>query len=197
MTGRKITTWMIPFAAVVCAATIGLDLWSPEAAGVAAYEFQVAEDAPGAASGPAGEAASSQPGSTAEEPANGAAGGEADTQLQHKPPIRLTTVDYQDAGEAAGKMKLAGTADAGTTVYIYFDDQPLTNLVADGQGKWSFEGDMKLEAGEHTLRAEQYDEASGMLSGRASVTLARVPPAGAAPDGTAPAEPSTPQPTTP
>jgi hypothetical protein len=184
MTVRKITPWIITCAAVACLATTGLDLRSPEVARAASHEIQLAEDAPSGPSESAGEPASSQPGSAAEEPADAAAGGEAATPMQHTPPIKFMTVDYQDAGQDTGKMKLAGTAGPGTTLYLYFDDQPFSKLVADGEGKWSLESDMKLETGRHTFRAEQYEE-SGMLAARALVTIERVPP-GAVPEGAGP-----------
>jgi hypothetical protein len=116
----------------------------------------------------------------------------------HAPPIRFTTVDYQDAGDAAGKLKLAGTAPAGTVLYIFFDDNPFAKLAVDDQGKWSLEGDIKLETGNHTLRAEQYDETTRMLSGRAMVTITRVPPGEAPKDqATAPGGAVTPLPSAP
>jgi hypothetical protein len=101
---------------------------------------------------------------------------------RHEPPIRFTTVDYQDAGDAAGKIKLAGTAGPGTALYIFFDDNPLAKIVVDDHGKWSLENELKLETGNHTFRAEQYDETTRMLSGRAMVTIARVPPGEAGKD---------------
>jgi len=194
MTVKKVTPWMISCVAAACVATIGLDLGSPEVAQAASYGIQLAEDAPGAPSESAGEPAPSQPGSAAEEPADAAAGGEAAPPMQHTPPIKFMTVDYQDAGQDTGKMKLAGTAGPGTTLYLYFDDQPFSKLVADGEGKWSLESDMKLETGRHTFRAEQYEE-SGMLAARAMVTIERVPP-GAVPEDAGPGDAPTPEQTT-
>ena len=190
MTVKKVTPWMISCAAAICVATIGLDLRSPAVAQAASYGIQLAEEAPAAPS----EEAAPQPGSTAESPGDAAPGGEAESHMPHKPPIKITTVDYQDGGPDTGKMKLAGTADPGTTLYLFFDDNPFSKLVADADGKWSIEGDMKLEPGNHTFRAEQYEE-SGMISGRAMVTIARVPPGavpeGAGPEGAPPPDPAT------
>jgi hypothetical protein len=180
---RKLAVGNLGIGAVLCAGAVLFNFAPAAAAEAPAAGYQVAEDVPGDKSLIAPEGAQTQP--------SGAA-------LQHEPPIRFTTVDYQDAGEAAGKLKLAGTAPAGTALYIFFDDNPLTKIAVDDQGKWSLEGEIKLETGNHTLRAEQYDGTTGMLSGRAMVTIARVPPGeagkdqAAAPAGAPPQKPATP-----
>lgn len=108
-----------------------------------------------------------------------------------KYPIRFKTVDYQDNGDT-GKLKLAGTAPPETPVYIYFDDQPLVKVLADKEGTWSVESDMKLDDARHMLRAEQYDTTTRMVSGRAMVTLERAPAnAGTPAPADAPAAPAT------
>lgn len=127
-----------------------------------------------------------------------AEGGEADSHVP-KSPIRFTTVDFQDTGGESGKLKLAGTALTGTAVYLYFDEQPFAKVDADSEGKWSVEGELKLDDGRHTFRAEQYDETTRILAGRAMVAIERAKPSpeDAAKGQAAPAEPATPQATTP
>jgi hypothetical protein len=179
----KLTVWNLGIGAILCAGAVHFSLAPAAAAQAPAAGYQVAEDVPGDKS------------LVAPEGAQGESSGEAP---QHEPPIRFTTVDYQDAGEAAGKLTLAGTAPAETALYIFFDDNPLAKIAVDDQGKWSLEGEIKLETGNHTLRAEQYDGTTGMLSGRAMVTIARVPPGeagkdqAAAPAGAPPQKPATP-----
>jgi hypothetical protein len=179
----KLAVWNLGIGAVLCTGAVLFNFAPAAAAPAPTAAYQVAEDVPGDKSLIAPEGAQNQP------------SGEAP---QHEPPIRFTTVDYQDAGEAAGKLKLAGTAPAGTALYIFFDDNPLAKMAVDDQGKWSLEGEIKLETGNHTLRAEQYDGTTGMLSGRAMVTIARVPPGetvkdhAAAPAGAPPQKPATP-----
>ena len=114
-------------------------------------------------------------------------------------PIRFTTVDFQETGGGSGKLKLAGTALSGTAVYLYFDQQPFAKVDADAEGKWAAEGELTLEDGRHTFRAEQYHEATRMLAGRAMVAIERAKPGtgDAAKGQAAPAEPATPQATTP
>ena len=95
-------------------------------------------------------------------------------------PLRVENFDYQDNGEKAGKLTLAGIALPGNELYVYFDDQPLAKVVPDDDGKWSLESEMKLEDGRHTLRAEQFDPVTNMLAARAMVSFERAkqPPDG-------------------
>jgi hypothetical protein len=58
----------------------------------------------------------------------------------------------------------------------------------DDGGKWSYEAAMTLGDGRHTVRADQYDQATQMLAARAIVTIARAKPEGGAPAPGAPAE---------
>jgi nucleoid-associated protein YgaU len=90
--------------------------------------------------------------------------------------IVIRTVDYQDTGADTGKMKVAGTSDPGAAIQLYFDDKPFANAIADRAGRWSAETDMKLGAGQHTFRAERYDETTHMMAGQAVVTIERRAP---------------------
>ena len=112
-----------------------------------------------------------------------------------KATIVIRTVDYQDTGADTGKMKLAGTSDPGAAIQLYFDDKPFANAIADRAGRWSAETDMKLGAGQHTFRAERYDETTHMMAGQAVVTVERrapqvvakaPPPEAAGPSATSP-----------
>jgi hypothetical protein len=158
---KKLAVLGLGIGAALSVAAFGIDV-APAAAqsAMAAYRL-TADDTPGDKSLIAPEGAPDE--SSGKPP-------------HHEPPIRFTTVDYQDAGDAGGTVKLAGTAPAGTVLYIFFDENPFAKLAVDDQGKWSVERDVKLETGNHTIRADQYDETTRMLSGRAMVTMARVPP---------------------
>jgi hypothetical protein len=177
---NKHSMWSLGIGAALFVAALALSIAAGGAqAGVAAYRLAT-DETTGDKSGGATEGA--QDGSTGEAP-------------RHEPPIRFTAVDYQDAGDAGGKVKLAGTAPAGTVLYIFFDDNPFAKLDVDDQGKWSVEKEVKLESGNHSIRADEYDETTRMLSGRAMVTIARVPPGETPKDqGTAPGGASTPRP---
>jgi hypothetical protein len=92
-----------------------------------------------------------------------------------------------------GKLKLAGTAASGVELFLYFDEQPFARVMVDGDGRWGVEGELRLDDKPHTFRAEQYDPASRMLTGRAMVSIGRTPQAAPAPaPGTAKPEGATP-----
>ncbi|MGH6736616.1 MAG: hypothetical protein ACRECX_11135 [Methyloceanibacter sp.] len=93
-----------------------------------------------------------------------------------KSPIHVDVVDYADAGEGPGTLKLAGTALAGSAVYIFMDDKPLGKVIADGDGKWSVENTVELGDAVHQVRVEQYDDTTRMLAARAMFSLSRAKP---------------------
>jgi len=90
-------------------------------------------------------------------------------------PLRVSKVDFQETGEG-GKLTLAGEALPGRDLYLFLDDAPFATVTPDGGGKWSYESAMKLDDGRHTLRADQYDQATDMLAARAIVTIQRATP---------------------
>lgn len=94
-----------------------------------------------------------------------------------KPPVRIGKVEYRDTGANTGTISLSGDGDANERVFFFFDDAPLAEVTIGADGTWSIDIDKKLPSGEHTLRADTYDEATHMASGRASVTLGREPEA--------------------
>lgn len=97
-----------------------------------------------------------------------------------KAKVTLNTVDYQDIGADAGKLRVTGTTDPGQPVSLSFDGEALANVTADDVGVWRFEIDRKLGLGQHTLRAERYDSTK-KLAARAMVTFERATPALPAP----------------
>jgi hypothetical protein len=106
-----------------------------------------------------------------------------------KAPLRLNTVDFQDTAEGSGKLTLGGIAIPGSELFLFLDEEPIGRVMPDSGGKWSYEGAMTLGDGRHTLRADQYDQATEMLAARAIVTIARAKPedGGTAPGEEAPA----------
>ena len=93
-----------------------------------------------------------------------------------KPPVVFKTVDYQDTGPESGKVTAGGAGHPGAQIRLYFDDQPVGEVVIGQDGAWSFEFDQKLQPGDHVLRADRIDEKTGMPAGRASVSMRRVKP---------------------
>ena len=77
-------------------------------------------------------------------------------------------------------------------VFFFYDEQPIGDLVIGSDGTWAFEVEKKLGEGEHTVRADTYDDKTGMVQGRASLRLGREPKAEGA--ETAAQEPPPPQP---
>ncbi len=125
-------------------------------------------------------------GDTGGEPQAGAPAGEGSEATPPRAPLRLSTVDFEDTSAGAGKLTLAGVALPGHELYLFLDDEPLAKVVPDDGGKWSFEGGMTLSEGRHTLRADQYDQATDMLAARAMVTIQRTKPGETPPDVPAP-----------
>ena len=70
-----------------------------------------------------------------------------------KSPLRVESFDYEDEGDTPGKLKLAGIALPNNELFLYFDDQPFATVVPDDSGNCSVEGELKLDDGRHSLRA--------------------------------------------
>jgi hypothetical protein len=106
-----------------------------------------------------------------------------------KAPLRLNTVDFQDTAEGSGKLTLGGIAIPGSELFLFLDEEPIGKVMPDSGGKWSYESALTLGDGRHTVRADQYDQATEMLAARAIVTIARAKPegGGTAPGAVAPA----------
>lgn len=178
MTVRKCIAWFAALLAVACIGLAGVSIGSA-AARATTFGMTLAEDdVPGDKSLIEGEPATP-----------------SDDQAQtgsHAPkyPIKFKTVDYQDSGDT-GKLTLAGTAPPESPVYIYFDEEPLVKVLADKDGNWSAEKEVKLDDQRHMLRAEQYDTTTRMVSGRATVMLARAPADAGTPAPDNPAPPAT------
>ena len=88
-------------------------------------------------------------------------------------PLRVNSFDYEDAGDAPGRLKLAGIALPGNELFLYFDNQPFATVVPDDSGNWSVEGELKFEDGRHSLRAEQFDPETRMVAARAIISIER------------------------
>ncbi len=131
-------------------------------------------------------------GDSAPEGAMSAAEGSDTSSPPPRSPLRVSTIDFQDAEDGSGKLTLAGVALPGSELVLFLDDEPIGRVMPDAGGKWSYEGALTLGDGRHTLRADQYDQANEMLAARAMVTIQRAKPAAgdAAPAAPAPTAPS-------
>jgi nucleoid-associated protein YgaU len=90
-----------------------------------------------------------------------------------KPPVKISKLEYRDTGAEAGKISMSGVGDPNIRVLLFFDEQPLGEVVIGGDGTWALEVEKKLGDGEHTIRADTYDDKTGMVAGRASVRIGR------------------------
>ncbi|HLC08154.1 MAG TPA: hypothetical protein VJK06_02605 [Methyloceanibacter sp.] len=130
--------------------------------GVAGFALAADEAAP----------AADQPQSqNAETPAQDPSTSGVNDPRRKKPPVAFTDVNYEDAGDA-GKLTLAGRGDPGAQILLFFDNDPLGEVVIGEDGKWKFESDRKMDNGQHMFRADRID--GGIVVGRASITVARM-----------------------
>ncbi len=90
-----------------------------------------------------------------------------------KPPVKIGKVDYQDTGADSGKISLSGVGDPNGRILLFYDEEQIGQAVVGDDGTWSVEIEKKLGSGEHTLRADTYDIKTGMVAGRASVSIGR------------------------
>jgi LysM domain len=92
-----------------------------------------------------------------------------------KPPVKISKLDYEDTGADSGKISMSGVGVPKVHVFFFYDQQPIGDLVIGSDGTWTFEVEKKLGEGEHSVRADTYDEKTGVVQGRASLRLGREP----------------------
>ena len=90
-----------------------------------------------------------------------------------KPPVRIGKVDYQDIGTDSGNLSLSGVGDPNGRILLFYDEEQIGQAVVGDDGTWSVEIEKRLGSGKHTLRADTYDIKTGMVAGRASVSIGR------------------------
>jgi LysM repeat protein len=90
-----------------------------------------------------------------------------------KPPVRIGKVDYQDTGSDSGKISMSGVGDPNGRILLFYDEEQIGQAVVGDDGAWAVVIEKKLGSGEHTLRADTYDIKTGMVAGRASVSIGR------------------------
>jgi len=88
-------------------------------------------------------------------------------------PIELSveTVDYDDQG----RVFLSGQALAGNNIQVYLDNVFSGRAVVDSTGYWSIESTERATPGQHTVRADELDAESTVIS-RVEVPFNRQPP---------------------
>jgi LysM domain/Bacterial Ig domain len=117
-----------------------------------------------------------QPAAVPAEPGTPAATAERPTEAAppapKEPPVVFKSVDYQDKADS-GTVSISGAGEPGARIFLYFDNQPLGEVTVGDDGTWTFEGEKRVEKGEHNFRADRLDE-TGDVIGRASIGIVRL-----------------------
>lgn len=94
-------------------------------------------------------------------------------EAPRSPPMALTleTIDYDQAGEVV----LAGRAQAGSTLQVYLDGNPIGRSVADAEGRWTLRPETPVRPGVYTLRVDQVGT-DGRVAQRIELPFARAEP---------------------
>ena len=148
---------------------------------VAQKENEPAKETPPEAPAPEQQAAAPEPQAVPGQPEPVVPDENAAPPERPKPPVKISKLDYQDVDSDSGKISLSGVGDPNIRVLLFFDEQPLGEVVIGSDGTWALEVEKKLGDGEHTIRADTYDDKTGMVAGRASVRIGREAAAEAAP----------------
>jgi hypothetical protein len=89
-----------------------------------------------------------------------------------QPPVVFKSVDYQDK-DGSGSVSIAGTGEPSARIFLFYDEQPLGEVTVGDDGTWAFEGEKRVEKGEHNFRAERLDE-RGVVISQASIGIVRL-----------------------
>jgi len=72
----------------------------------------------------------------------------------------ISAIDY----DAEGRAILSGKAPAGARLFVYVDNKPIGETVADEDGSWSFTPEAPVAQGLHVIRVDQVDETGKVLA---------------------------------
>jgi len=72
----------------------------------------------------------------------------------------ISAIDY----DAEGRAVLSGRAPGGARLFVYVDNEPVGEAVADEDGLWSFTPPLAIEPGLHVIRVDQVDETGKVLA---------------------------------
>ena len=86
-------------------------------------------------------------------------------------------------------VTVSGASLPGATVRVYVNEAPVGEAVADAAGRWMFTGPHAVGPGDHTVRVDQVDPATGAVMARSAVPFEVL---SAAEIAAAPATPETP-----
>ncbi len=72
----------------------------------------------------------------------------------------IAAIDY----DAQGRAILSGRAPSGARLFVYLDNKPIGETVADEDGLWSFKPSTAVAPGLHVVRVDQVDAAGKVLA---------------------------------
>jgi len=72
----------------------------------------------------------------------------------------ISAIDY----DATGRAILSGRAPGGARLFVYVDNEPIGEAVADEDGLWTFTPSTVIAPGLHVIRVDQVDETGKVLA---------------------------------
>jgi len=72
----------------------------------------------------------------------------------------ISAIDY----DANGRAILSGRAPGGARLFVYVDNEPIGEVVADEDGLWTFTPPSPVAPGLHVIRVDQVDETGKVLA---------------------------------
>ena len=72
----------------------------------------------------------------------------------------ISAIDYDSSGRAV----LSGRAPGGARLFVYVDNEPIGEAVADEDGLWTFTPAAPVAPGLHVIRVDQVDETGNVLA---------------------------------
>lgn len=86
--------------------------------------------------------------------------------------LALDAVEYDEKGN----LILSGRAQAGSTVQVYLNNEPIGVASADAKGRWSMKPDKAVDPGIYSLRVDQVEQAGGKVASRVELPFSRAKP---------------------
>ena len=72
----------------------------------------------------------------------------------------ISAIDYDPEGRAV----LSGRAPGGARLFVYLDNEPIGEAIADESGLWTFTPSTAVKPGLHVIRVDQVDETGKVLA---------------------------------
>lgn len=86
--------------------------------------------------------------------------------------LALDAVEYDEKGN----LILSGRAQAGSTVQVYLNNEPIGVASADQQGRWTMKPEKPVDPGIYSLRVDQVEQAGGKVASRLELPFSRAKP---------------------